>query len=296
METRPQGENRSRIQALTNGQTCERRRKGNRFVLFGAMNFPVKPTLEELGLFAAMGFDYLELTMDPPRAHYRQVLEEEASLTSTLARHGMALVCHMPTFVSLADLTDSIREASQKEVLQSLEAARRLGALKAVVHPADIRGLGVFVPELARELAWESLEKIDAAARSLGIEICLENMFPRTGFCAEAKDFKLVFDQFPALKMTLDTGHACIDSPRAKRLLDFIEQFADRITHLHVSDNRGKRDDHLPVGAGVIPFPKILTKLKRAGFDHTVTFEVFSEDREDLRRSRDRFHRIWNEV
>jgi len=37
---------------------------------YGAMNFPVKPVLNELKEIAARGFDYLELTMDPPQAHY----------------------------------------------------------------------------------------------------------------------------------------------------------------------------------------------------------------------------------
>lgn len=261
---------------------------------FGAMNFPVNPTLDELEEFAALGFDYLELTLDPPRAHYRQVLDEKTAIQASLEQFGMALVCHMPTFVSLADLTESIREASLHEVLQSLETAAHLKARKAVVHPADIRGMGTFVKDTSRKLALESLEKIYTASETLGIEICLENMFPRTGFCAEVSDFEAIFDWLPALKMTLDTGHANIDSPRGQRLLEFIQRFPARITHLHVSDNRGKRDEHLPIGAGNIPFPKILKALKSAGFDHTVTFEIFTDDRADLRRSRETFCRIWD--
>jgi len=34
------------------------------------MNFPVKPVVEEIKMIADLGFDYLELTMDPPQAHY----------------------------------------------------------------------------------------------------------------------------------------------------------------------------------------------------------------------------------
>ena len=36
---------------------------------FGAMNFPVSPILQEIEAFAALGFDFLELAMDPPAAH-----------------------------------------------------------------------------------------------------------------------------------------------------------------------------------------------------------------------------------
>ena len=45
-----------------------------------------------------------------------------------LADHRIGLVCHLPTFVSTADLTDSIREASIEEVLGSLDTAAELGA------------------------------------------------------------------------------------------------------------------------------------------------------------------------
>jgi hypothetical protein len=38
---------------------------------FGAMNFPVVPVLDEIETFARLGFDYLELAMDPPMAHHR---------------------------------------------------------------------------------------------------------------------------------------------------------------------------------------------------------------------------------
>ena len=37
---------------------------------FGAMNFPVAKVLDEIDAFARLGFDYLELAMDPPMAHH----------------------------------------------------------------------------------------------------------------------------------------------------------------------------------------------------------------------------------
>jgi sugar phosphate isomerase/epimerase len=73
----------------------------------------------------------------------------------------------------------------------------------------------------------------------------------------------------------------------------FIEAFADRIGHLHVSDNFGKEDNHLPIGSGTVPFPKIAAALKKTGYDGTVTFEVFTPDRDYLRLSRHKFDQIW---
>jgi sugar phosphate isomerase/epimerase len=121
-------------------------------------------------------------------------------------------------------------------------------------------------------------------------------MFPRTRFCVEPDDFQQVFEQFPALQLTLDIGHGCIGSPGGKRVLDFIQRFGQRVHHLHVSDNFGKRDDHLPIGSGSIPFASILKKLKATGFDRTVTFEIFTDDRQQLPQSRRQFEKRWSQT
>lgn len=262
-------------------------------MLYGAMNFPIRPVLEELESLAALGFDFLELAMDPPAAHYATVRDQKTALLAALDRHGMQLVCHLPTFVSLADLTEGIRQVSLAEVLNSLETAAALAAEKVVVHPATIAGMGAHVPELARQHAFASLAAIADRAAELGLSLCLENMFPRNRFGVEVVEFKDIFNRFPALKLTLDTGHANIGSPRGKRTMRFIEAFADRIGHLHVSDNFGKEDNHLPIGSGTVPFPKIAAALKKTGYDGTVTFEVFTPDRDYLRLSRHKFDQIW---
>ncbi len=62
-----------------------------------------------------------------------------------------------------------------------------------------------------------------------------------------------------------------------------------RIKHLHVSDNGGKRDDHLPVGKGNIDFAELVRELKGIGYADTVTLEIFTEDSSELIRSRENF-------
>jgi|GEM_PF-6608068 len=53
-------------------------------MLYGAMNFPVKPILEELEAISELGFDYLELTMDPPQAHYSIIRQQKKRLLKAL--------------------------------------------------------------------------------------------------------------------------------------------------------------------------------------------------------------------
>ena len=262
---------------------------GKEKMLYGAMNFPIRPVLQELEVISNLGFDYLELTMDPPQADHKSVAQQRDRIAGALARNNMNLVCHLPTFLSTADLSDRVRQAALEEMLDSLEIAASLNALKVVVHPSYVTGLGVFVVDQVSRNAMITLAALVQRSDELGLCLCLENMFPRTNSLVEPEDFVRILAKFPSLKITLDTGHANIGSKAEKRCLDFIREFPDRIGHVHVSDNFGKEDNHLPVGAGIIDFPRIVKALSGIGYDQTVTFEVFSRDKDYLRISREKF-------
>lgn len=254
---------------------------------YGAMNFPIKPLFDELEKIAGLGFDYLELTIDPPCAHYSEVEKIKKPLLDILARKGMDVVCHLPTFVYTADLSPDIRRASVREMLCALEAASRINAQKAVLHPSFISGLGPFVMETANKYADESLSIILEKAGRLNIQLCFENMFPKYHNSFSPDHFSTLFKKYPRLKMTLDTGHANIDDPKQTRLFEFIRLFPDRIGHIHISDNNGKKDEHLKVGKGNIDFVKFTEHIKSSGYDDTMTFEIFSPDPDDLVESRE---------
>jgi sugar phosphate isomerase/epimerase len=260
---------------------------------YGAMNFPVMPVLEEIEIFARLGFDYLELAMDPPMAHHSIVSANRTAIAGALRDSGLGLVCHLPTFVSTADLTESLRRASVTEMRQSLEVVFDLGAKKVVLHPSMAGGMGAFVPATAKMYAFDFFAEMVDAARQLNITICLENMFPRNLIGVLPEDFDEIFRLFPSFKLTVDTGHANIDSPRQSRLLQLVERFGDRIGHLHFSDNRGKRDDHLPVGRGNVDFADLVRRLKQTGYDDTLTLEVFDPDRRLLVDSRERIKALF---
>ena len=258
-------------------------------MLYGAMNFPVQPILDEIDEIAALGFDYLELAMDPPNAHYSTIRENRAQIQSALSAHSMQLICHLPTFVSIADLTESIRQASLDEMYNSLDVAAELNALKVVLHPGHIGGLASFVMDMALNLGMKSLEAIIEKAHRLGLSVCLENMFPRIQSFFEPSHFTDILERFPDLKLTLDSGHANIGSRKEQKIFEFIRQFGNRIGHVHLSDNLGHRDDHLPIGKGTVNFQKIADALSECGYDDTLTLEIFSEDRRQLKSSRDAF-------
>jgi len=262
-------------------------------MLYGAMNSPLRPLLDEVKAIAELKFDYLELAMDPPYCDSKSLAKQNREIQGSLKQYDLELVCHLPTFLSTADLTDRLRQASIDEILASLEVAAEMEPLKVVLHPSYMMGLGAFVPELTKAHAMESLEIMVEKAHSLGLCLCLENMFPRSQWLINPEEFVDILAKFPTANLLLDIAHAHIEDAGGKKCLRFIELFPGRIGHLHVSDNFGKEDQHLPIGAGIIDFSRVVKALKGIGYDDTITLEVFSRDRDYLKLSKKKVEALW---
>jgi sugar phosphate isomerase/epimerase len=264
-------------------------------MIFGATNNPLRPLSDEIKVVAASGFDYLELCLDPPNGLPEKLKPIWAEIKSVLAGEGLGLpIVHLPTFVFLADIYPSIREASVTEVFKALDLAAEIGAGKAVLHPGYLTGLLSFAPDMGKEYAAESLNKILNKATGQGITICLENMFPRVGHMYGPEEFKEVLRRNPGLMMTLDLGHANIRSHK-NQTTAFVEMARGRIGHVHIGDNNGQEDEHLPVGTGRVNVAGGLEALKESGYDQTITLEVFSPDRDYLAISLKKVKTFWDQ-
>ena len=261
---------------------------------YGAMNFPIIPLQQEIDTFGELGFDYIEIAMDPPMAHHSIIAAEKQTIIRRLNAHQLGVVVHLPTFVTTADLTESLRRASLEEMRASLRVAAELGTEKVVLHPSMVFGLGGYVLDTVKQYGTEFVSEMVEEARSLGVRICMENMMPNNLLGVEPEDFRELFAAFPDLKLTIDTGHAHIMDYSGNRLWELVERFATRIDHLHFSDNNGHRDEHLALGKGTIPFKKLCRKIKTTGYDDTLTLEIFDTDRRELLRSRNFIKKLWD--
>lgn len=263
---------------------------------FGAMNFPILPILEQIDEIDRLNFDYLELALDAPFGHHSIVSSIKSDIIQALKDNGLGLVCHMPTFVSTADLTEGIRKASIEEMHRSLEVAFELRAEKVVLHPSMVVGMGAFLINTVKGYAADFLAYIVPVSQQMNMPICFENLFPKCGIGVEPDDFEEIFYLFPSLRFTLDPAHANIDDPKGNRIKNLVERFGKRIGHLHFSDNNGKRDEHLAIGKGTINFAELVQSLKNIGYDETITFEVFDKDRQALVDSRDRIRAMFSDL
>lgn len=262
---------------------------------YGAMNFPVKPILQEIEEIGRLGFDYVELTFDPPEATPQKLLNQKRSIRELLNQYEIGITGHLPTFVWTSDLYDSLRKASIQENLEAMEASAELGINKLVLHPGYITGMGKFVMDKAKGYGLKSIETLLKKATSLGMTICIENMFPQASFLTQPQEFQEVFESFPEIRLALDIGHANLGGDR-NSAIEFIQRYGYRIGHIHANDNFGKEDNHLPIGAGLIDFERIIKALKQTSYDETITLEVFSRDRDYLKISKEKIKRMWESL
>lgn len=262
-------------------------------MIYGATNNPLRPLIGEIKSLAALGFDYLELCMDPPNCLPEVLRTGMAEVLSALNNEGLRLhVVHLPTFIWLADVYSSIREASLNEVFKALDLGAEFGVKKAVLHPGYLTGLMSFTPDMGKQYAAYSLDKIFERSAGLDIMLCLENMFPRAGHMYRPEEFAEVLGRNPGLMMTLDLGHANIRAPK-NQAAAFVKTANGRIGHVHIGDNNGQEDEHLPVGAGRADLAAGMAAIKASGYDETMTLEVFSSDRAYLSMSLKKVRVIW---
>jgi len=253
------------------------------------MNNPRMGLLEEIAWAGKNRFDFLDLTLEPSAAHPKQI--QLKPTRRALQDAGLEIVGHTAYYLPWASPFETIREAALTEMGWAVEVFSGLGASKVSVHP-DRSIPFALDSKAALEKNMESLKRIEAMAKPLGIQILVENM---DRFFNTPEQIQETLTRMPDLGFHLDVGHANLNVER-NRTEEFLEAFRDRLVHVHVSDNFGKNEDlHLPLGAGTVPWKKIIPRLKRSGYDGTITLEVFSPDRRYLLFSREKLRELWEE-
>ena len=184
----------------------------------------------------------------------------DPGLVRTLAeRSGLAVpVVHGPYMILLR----SVLGANYiDKTLRSLELAGEVGAGIMVAH-APFRW-----ERAARDFLRTDVQ--DVAATS-GTTFAMENLFPVSGRAFSSVVTPGQLAAFPAV--VFDTSHFAV---AGVDLFEAWNVLADRVVHLHVSDNFGNgRDSHAPLGTGVLPLDAFLAHVGASGWAGTITLEL----------------------
>lgn len=225
-------------------------------------------------------FDFVELSIGEMEIPPEEVDVE--AVKRDLEENELEIVTHLPFRQPLVTTVEEFNQ-SQKDYLRRLmKFSSDLGAEKVVVH-ANLR-YGEDKEEI-RETLEQQMTEIDEIGKEEGIEVCFENIPFGSSKVADINEFAEILDELD-LSMCFDNGHAFAEIEH-EEIREFLEEYSHIISHLHVQDTREGEDLHMPIGSAEFDFSILGEKL--SGFEGTVCLEIFTDDNDYVKLSREKF-------
>jgi sugar phosphate isomerase/epimerase len=239
-------------------------------------------------------FDVLEPLRD---AGFRQI--EVCSFPAHLDYHNQDDVCragerlreleihpvsfHAPfaDHIDITALDEGEREAAIAELIRACDAAAQMGCDHIVLHPGPEREGRPPDEEFLQRMhhAAAALNRVAGHCCRLGIGLLLENMLGHLMF-GHVRDMMYLLGVINTCEVgtCLDTGHAHL----AQEMGLVIQKLSGHLKMVHVNDNNGHRDDHLPPGDGGIDWPWVMSELRRNEFHGVLVLELAGSDQETV--------------
>lgn len=252
--------------------------------------FHQTPIREALPLIRDGGFSLIEICSFPAHLDCDDPgrIQEAANLLRELGLEANSLHAPYAGDIDISSHDPGVRAHSVGRLNASAEAAHRLGCRYLVLHPGPEREGWPGPEEWAHRMrhAAESLNRVASRCRELGLCLLLENMLPHLMF-GHASDMLYLLGAIRETNVgtCLDTGHAWLSGD----LPVVVHKLSGHLRMLHVNDNRGDRDDHLPPGEGHIDWPFLVRQLIRWRFEGPLILELAGQGSPDeiLRRARE---------
>ena len=177
---------------------------------------------------------------------------------------------------------------------KDLELARDLGAALLNIHLIHEQGLEAFVRGIIRLIQQTS---------QLGLQLSIENTPHHT-----PEQFKELFDRLRGLSsvaaghvgMCLDVGHANLCAATRNDYLQFYDRLGPDvpIIHLHLHENWGDQDSHLPLFTGPAGRDDsgvrgLIARLRQRHFSGSLILEQWPQPPSLLNQARDRWLELW---
>jgi sugar phosphate isomerase/epimerase len=272
-----------------------------------------KLTRDLLKQIAEAGFQGVEIFCS--RSHFDYATKTEVrEMAMALSDHRLTLSSlHAPTSRDLS----ATREGGQPLSICEVERVRRIEAmdeLKRAIDVADelpfsrmifhMGGTREISDPRKRDAAFSSLEHLILHARHAGVTICVENTTSEMGDPTYLRNF-VDETRLTGLRFNFDIGHAHLaDGPAVERIEKAFAPLRELVAGVHVHDNHGEKDEHLPPYDGTIDWleaTKILKTSPEANLPLILELKEktgpeapsAAEQLEAARKAMDRFEEEW---
>jgi sugar phosphate isomerase/epimerase len=263
---------------------------------YGLLTNPGKDVTSEINEFARLGFDYTEIGIEEPFGTPQILRKNKKRILAALKKNKMFTIGHTVYWVDFGSSHSNVRRGWVEEAKEMIRIAKEFDMEFLNFHFYPGKGMGAR-SEKGRKMFLDnflsSMRELAAFAKKNGVTLMLENMARREDNPYRLKEFTYIVNNVPGLMVHLDVAHAFTEGGN-KKVDEYIQKFAGKIVHIHIHDNHGKKDEHLPLGKGKLNVKKVVSSLKKINYKRTITFEVFSSDI-DAQKSMKLFKKIWDQ-
>lgn len=257
---------------------------------YGSLTNPSNEILGEISKIYDLDFEYVEVGIEGPEGNPLIIEKKKNEILSLIQKFKQKPIGHTAYWIDLCSDYEYVRYAWVLEAMREIKTARKIG-IDLINFHANLNGM--FYGEKRKILLdnmIRSLREIIRYAHKYKMQVMLENV-PFSHGIHNVDEFKYIIDNVTSLFVHLDIPHA-FTSGGMKSVIDYIQTFRDKIIHVHWHDNHGNRDEHLPIGAGLIDHQRAFKALKNVNYDSTITLEVFTNSN-DAKSSADKLRTIW---
>lgn len=199
--------------------------------------------------------------------------EEGKELAATLHKNGLDITFHGPFMdLSPGGVDRRIKEVTLDRFSQTIEIAGLFKPKVIVFHPGYEKWKFDGNVGLWFESSLQTWKPLVEEAKEWGLTIAIENVFeenpdPLTMLLNEIRS--------PHFKFCFDTGHHHVFSKTPLSL--WMETLRDDLVEVHLHDNHGEMDEHLPVGEGRFDFNELFSLFSRWRLTPIHTLEPHEE-------------------
>lgn len=235
------------------------------------VNVPYPMLLERIDFVTGRGIHpeiYLS-GIDLDRCHE----EDLKKIAQHLEAKDLEVTIHGPFMdLSPGGVDPKIKGVTFERMLRTIEVAKLFRPKVIVFHPGYDKWRFDGDVRLWLESSLETWPPLVEKAEAAGLILALENVFEETPESLQALLEKI---DSPNLGFCFDTGHHNVFSSAS--FVTWAKSLGPYLKEVHLHDNRGEKDEHLPLGEGTFDFAGFFALLRQLELRPTFTIEPHEE-------------------
>ncbi len=199
--------------------------------------------------------------------------EEARHLSEILGQNGLPCTIHGPFMdLSPGGVDRKIKEVTIERFFRTLELATLFQSKGIVFHPGYEKWKFDGDVQLWLESSLQTWRPIVKEAKERKLTIAIENVYEEN---PDTLRMLLKEIDSPHFRFCFDTGHHHVFS-RAPLSL-WVQSMKEFFHEIHLHDNHGEMDDHLPIGEGTFDFNELFSLFSRWNVTPLFTLEPHEE-------------------